>query len=614
MLSFKMTNTFTNKEVELDLVNPQWTIFTAIQYLNQASNNNKQDKLRRIWDSIYTICYREIKEDELDSLDRTIPIHKATIRTSSSSSGSNEIEEILNGDHSLLDQNHKNINDVLLLLKLLYLQAIELNEQTALKMLDLENPNGDLESEANFNLLREEFISKKITNKLMQSIQDPIVLCASKPEWCDNLMYNYPMVFPFEIRHVYFQSSAFGTSRSIVWLQNQRDLILERTHNGPSPRRTEDSNEFRLGRLLHERVKVPRNNLLNYAIEVLRVTSRKKSILEIEFKEEEGTGLGPTLEFYALVAAELQRKDLKMWLCDDTFILNSNYDNLLNTTASIIDQQQNPDYYVNHSSGLFPAPLDQNHKNINEICALFEFLGAYIAKAFQDNRLVDLPLSLLFLKLFSHNSSLAAQNNATAAAAANLKLTLNDHHSSEKSSSCTLNTLIDKLKSLPISDEEELIKSRSLIQKEAQRKIDQYNQKDNSWLKGILNEFDFQQLYPNQGKFLNQLKELSHSKQKILLNSSLSLDEKQNQINNLNLPNADNQIRLEDLGLTFQFLPTSRVYEFDAVNLKANGELEEVNMSNFEEYYELLLDFCLHSGIKKQLNAFKLGFNKVFSN
>ena len=32
---------------------------------------------------------------------------------------------------------------------------------------------------------------------------------------------------------------------------------------------------------------------------------------------EEGTGLGPSLEFYALVAAELQRKSLGLWLCED---------------------------------------------------------------------------------------------------------------------------------------------------------------------------------------------------------------------------------------------------------------------------------------------------------
>lgn len=41
--------------------------------------------------------------------------------------------------------------------------------------------------------------------------------------------------------------------------------------------------------------------------------------LQVEFLGEEGTGLGPTLEFYALVAAEFQRTDLGAWLCDDNF-------------------------------------------------------------------------------------------------------------------------------------------------------------------------------------------------------------------------------------------------------------------------------------------------------
>ena len=42
----------------------------------------------------------------------------------------------------------------------------------------------------------------------------------------------------------------------------------------------------------------------------------RKSILEVELlgEKEEGTGLGPTLEFFSLVAAELQRSDLRMWL------------------------------------------------------------------------------------------------------------------------------------------------------------------------------------------------------------------------------------------------------------------------------------------------------------
>jgi len=585
LLSFKMTNTSTNKEVEIDLVNPNWTIFSALQYLTQASNNGKQDKLRRLYDQVYTICYREIKENELELLDPNLPIHKASIRTINQNN--NEVETILNNNGDCtIDQGLKSLNDVLTLLKLLYTQMNEINEPKIL-LTDCNLQVDELIKSDSFDLSKDDFISKKITNKLMQQIQDPLVLTSqSYPEWCENLIYKYPMLFPFPAREVFLQSAGFGTSRSIVWLQNQRDLVLERTH--PSPRR-EDPHEFRLGRLLHERVvKVPRkNNLLTFAHEIMRVTSSKKSILEVEFKDEEGTGLGPTLEFYALVAAEIQRKDLKMWLCDDMLI---NQDSLPNAI------EQNPDYYVNHPAGLFPAPLCQNHKNINEICQQFEFLGIYIAKAFQDNRLVDLPLSLQFLKFFSHQSQEAKD-------------------SSKDKSNAIISTLIDKLKKtqLPISDEEELIKSRGAFEKEAQRKFENYHQKESSWVKGVLNELDFQQLYPSQSKFLSQLKELSILKQNILLNASLSLDEKQNEINNLCIPMNDNQVRLEDLGLTFQYLPSSKVYEFDAVNLKVNGEFEEVNMVNFEEYYELFLDFCLHTGIKKQLDAFKAGFNRVFS-
>lgn len=43
------------------------------------------------------------------------------------------------------------------------------------------------------------------------------------------------------------------------------------------------------------------------------------NFVQIEFRGEEGTGLGPTLEFYALVASELQQKSLGLWLSDDEF-------------------------------------------------------------------------------------------------------------------------------------------------------------------------------------------------------------------------------------------------------------------------------------------------------
>lgn len=41
--------------------------------------------------------------------------------------------------------------------------------------------------------------------------------------------------------------------------------------------------------------------------------------MEIQYENEVGTGLGPTLEFYALVSTELQRIDLGLWNDADSY-------------------------------------------------------------------------------------------------------------------------------------------------------------------------------------------------------------------------------------------------------------------------------------------------------
>ena len=42
------------------------------------------------------------------------------------------------------------------------------------------------------------------------------------------------------------------------------------------------------------------------------------AMVEIEFYGEVGTGLGPTLEFYSMLALELQSASLNMWRCPAT--------------------------------------------------------------------------------------------------------------------------------------------------------------------------------------------------------------------------------------------------------------------------------------------------------
>ena len=65
-----------------------------------------------------------------------------------------------------------------------------------------------------FDAPLEEFHSKKVMNKLIQQIHDPVVLASGAlPEWTHQLTTSSPFLFPFEARELFFHCTAFGTSR-----------------------------------------------------------------------------------------------------------------------------------------------------------------------------------------------------------------------------------------------------------------------------------------------------------------------------------------------------------------------------------------------------------------
>ena len=86
-------------------------------------------------------------------------------------------------------------------------------------------------------------------------------------------------------------------------------------------------------------------------------------------------------------------KDLAIWLCDDDLLSHEE------ECGVISDAKKPPGYYVSRPSGLFPAPLPQDSEICNKASKIFWFLGVFLAKTLQDNRLVDLPLSNPLLKL-----------------------------------------------------------------------------------------------------------------------------------------------------------------------------------------------------------------------
>lgn len=99
------------------------------------------------------------------------------------------------------------------------------------------------------------------------------------------------------------------------------------------------------------------------------------------FVGQVGTGLGPTLEFYALVSRELQNFELDLWRGDPVKRNELHADG--NDAATMT--------YVFNASGLFPVPLARNAKmsHVNKIKAKFRFLGKFMAKALMDSRMVS---------------------------------------------------------------------------------------------------------------------------------------------------------------------------------------------------------------------------------
>ena len=106
----------------------------------------------------------------------------------------------------------------------------------------------------------------------------------------------------------------------------------------------------------------------------------KRKTLDIRYKGEEGTGLGPTYEYFTLLANEIKEaRDGKLWR-------------------------------VSSSDGtLFPSPLDHksmSEEQVNEVMKLFRLAGTFIAKSIVDDKLIDLPISNLMWDLLLGKVSL----------------------------------------------------------------------------------------------------------------------------------------------------------------------------------------------------------------
>ncbi|PRD34509.1 UNVERIFIED_CONTAM: E3 ubiquitin-protein ligase TRIP12 [Trichonephila clavipes] len=212
-----------------------------------------------------------------------------------------------------------------------------------------------------------EFLNSKLTAKANRQLQDPLaIMTGNVPAWLSQVAYVCPFLFPFEARHLLFYVTSFDRDRA---LQRLLDMTPEMSNT--------DSSERVTPRLDRRKRTVSRDDLLKQAEIVMQDLGSSKALLEIQYESEVGTGLGPTLEFYALVSKELQRGDLDMWRGEKVPMNNGK------------DQPVN---YVFCPMGLFPLPLSRSAKVglVTRVRSKFKLLGKFLAKALMDSRMVGL--------------------------------------------------------------------------------------------------------------------------------------------------------------------------------------------------------------------------------
>ncbi|PIA38680.1 hypothetical protein AQUCO_02700123v1 [Aquilegia coerulea] len=344
-----------------------------------------------------------------------------------------------------------------------------------------------------------EFVNIKLTEKLEQQMRDPLaVSTGSMPSWCNQLMITCPFLFGFDARCKYFRQVVCNSS------QGRHLLVPQAVNNSVSPARR---NSHASG-LRRKKFQVCRSDILNSATKMMDQHARQKAILEVEYDEEVGSGLGPTMEFYTLVSHEFQKVGLGMWRGD--------YSNLTVVKESIIEDPG----IVLAPFGLFPRPLSSLSKSFNELRLVevikkFVLLGQIVAKALQDGRVLDLLFSKAFYKLVLEQ-----------------ELNIYDIHSIDPELGRTL--------------------------------------------------LEFQALIDR--------KKVSHSVSELPFISD----------------SCFRNTRIEDLWLDFT-LPGYPEYM-----LSSGDEHKMVDFSNLEEYVSSIVDATVKSGISRQVEAFRSGFNQVF--
>jgi E3 ubiquitin-protein ligase TRIP12 len=252
-----------------------------------------------------------------------------------------------------------------------------LNQNATIGILNLLKVLHDFNSGGDNSL----FLNFKLTAKLNRQLEEPLIVASGiLPNWSIHITRTFPFLFPLETRIFFLQSTSFGYSRLIQLWGSKAAEDNNNANSMNSDRGNNSNSSASLGRATRHKVRVSRNHLLKSAYKVLDKLGSHPSILEFEFIDEVGTGLGPTLEFYSNVCHGFAEKSIGLWR----------------------DNNNDSSDHVHSELGLFPAPISASDPEFSKRLSHFNYLGKFVARALLDNRILDFAFNPFFFELCAY--------------------------------------------------------------------------------------------------------------------------------------------------------------------------------------------------------------------
>lgn len=398
-----------------------------------------------------------------------------------------------------------------------------------------------------------EFMNTKLAAKATRQLQDPLVIMTGNlPSWLSQLTYACPFLIPFETRQLLFYVTSFDRDRA---LQHLLDTTPELSN----------TDERVAPRLERRRKTVNREDLFRQSEIILNELNNSKTVLEIQYENEVGTGLGPTLEFYALVSREMQSADLELW-----------------RRPEIEHTQSTAKKYIYSPQGLFPQPLARNTKlgNVSRIRNRYKLLGKFMAKALMDSRMIDIDLSLPFYKwLLSQENTLdlidMVQIDPTMS-----RTLFHMHRIAQLNNEMMMTGKAKNSAQSSISSAAGVTSSQVMMTAKSMDKLrqqigsrHQLTSATNSTTSSVASHLNLQ----NEDLFANISPEV------------LTLD----------------GCPIVDLNLDFT-LPG-----YSSIELKKGGKSVLTKLENLDQYVKLLRYWTLNEGVRRQMEAFRAGFESI---